>query len=277
MLLTEVRTDMPSIRDLELDVLDAGVGAGLGLFVLDLARGVRDVGLAGAELLEAVARAGALDRVGELRVGGRERLGHAGGDRLHGGRAGHDDRARYGGPRARGRLSAGACVAGAGSPGRSWPPSRRRPRRTNVAARARPPMRFVDASVTGTPCLATGRRAPRESSSCLLLGPTIGPAPSTGRVRRVKARLTPRRVQAVADAAHGDEVDRTPRVGLDLLCAASGRGRPPSGRRSRAPSPRPARGARGACTRGRGGRPGAPGGRTPSAEGGWQAPSRRTS
>ena len=55
--------------DLELDVLDAGLLAGLSLLVLDRAGGIGDVGLAAAEQLEAVTGAGPVD--GDLNAGVR--------------------------------------------------------------------------------------------------------------------------------------------------------------------------------------------------------------
>ena len=60
------------VGDLDLFVLDAGLLADRGLLVvLDRTRGVGDVGLAGAELLEAAARAGLADRDLDVRAAPR--------------------------------------------------------------------------------------------------------------------------------------------------------------------------------------------------------------
>ena len=66
---------------------------GLDLLVLDLRRGVVDVGLALAEQLEAVAGAGAVDGDVHAGVGLGEALGHRDRDGLHRGGAADDDRA----------------------------------------------------------------------------------------------------------------------------------------------------------------------------------------
>ena len=62
-----------------------------GLFVLDRAGGVGDVGLAVAEQLETVAGAGTVDRDADAGVLGTELLGHEGADGLHRRRPGDHD------------------------------------------------------------------------------------------------------------------------------------------------------------------------------------------
>ena len=93
------------VRHLDLDPLDAGVRTQLLLVRLDLARGVVGVGLAGAELLEAAARAGDADgdtHVGVLRL---EELCSGLGERTHGARSVDADI-----PRERGTATAGVWV-----------------------------------------------------------------------------------------------------------------------------------------------------------------------
>ena len=63
------------VGDRQLDVLDAGLLAGLDLGGADRPRGVADVGLAAAELLEAAAGAGDADRDADAGVGLLELLG----------------------------------------------------------------------------------------------------------------------------------------------------------------------------------------------------------
>ena len=74
------------VGDRQLDVLDAGLLAGLDLGGADRPRGVADVGLAAAELLEAAAGAGDADRDADALVRLLELLGHGFADR--------EDRAR---------------------------------------------------------------------------------------------------------------------------------------------------------------------------------------
>src|SRR6185436_1420212 len=69
------------VRNLELDVLDALGHARLLLLLLDWARGVGDVGLAGAEALEAAAGAGDPDRHLDAAVLLLELLGGTGDER----------------------------------------------------------------------------------------------------------------------------------------------------------------------------------------------------
>ena len=70
------------VGDLDLLVRDAGLLADRDLLVvLDRTRGVGDVGLAGAELLEAAAGAGGADRDLDVGVLALERLGRGLGER----------------------------------------------------------------------------------------------------------------------------------------------------------------------------------------------------
>src|SRR6185503_4137496 len=79
-------------RDLELDVLDAVVRAKRCLFVLlDGTRGVRDIGLARAEALEAAACAGNPDGDVNVRIFSLERLGRGLNERADGRGAVHLD------------------------------------------------------------------------------------------------------------------------------------------------------------------------------------------
>ncbi len=154
-----VMTVMPSYAIFELDELDAGgVAEGL-LFVLDRARGVADVGLTGAEALEAVAGARTFDRVVEARVGLLECRGDPGRDRLDRRRAGDADRALDGTGRGarrslhalgRARRSlAGAAALGAAALGAVVAPVPLLQAATSsVAASANPPRRFDVSSVT---------------------------------------------------------------------------------------------------------------------------------
>ena len=102
------------VRDLELDVVDAGVLADRRFFVLDRARGVGEVGLAAAEALEAAAGAGDADRDLDARLLALELLRRR--------RRVRADRARAV------RLDPAGEVAAAGAGGR------RRPARVLVAA-----------------------------------------------------------------------------------------------------------------------------------------------
>ncbi len=166
-------------RDGQLDELDAGRLAGGGLLVLDLARGVADVGLTGAEALEAVAGAGTLDRVVEVRVRGLERLGDGGGDRLDGRRAGDvDRRPRRRRPRSRPGLAAmlsaalAAAVAaavGAAALGAVVAPDPLLHAATSRAeASASPPRRFDVSSVTSVDPPCRWRRGAPIASDAVL-------------------------------------------------------------------------------------------------------------
>src|SRR5699024_9928176 len=79
------------VRDAELVVLDPGLGAGVDLLLLDLARCHRDVGLAVAELLEATTGARRPDRDTNVGVLGHEQLSGRLGQRGDGGGAVHGD------------------------------------------------------------------------------------------------------------------------------------------------------------------------------------------
>ncbi len=81
----------PVDRDLQLDVADAVLLADRRLLVLDGARGIADVRLAGAEQGEAVAGAGSVDRSVDARVGRDEVLEDDRADRLDGRRTRDDD------------------------------------------------------------------------------------------------------------------------------------------------------------------------------------------
>src|SRR5918992_5373088 len=98
------------VRNLELLVRHVGLLADRDLVLLDRARRVGDVGLAGAELLEPPAGAGGAHRDPDVRVLGLEDLGGRLRQRSHGARAVHSDGARELGAAATAAVPATAAV-----------------------------------------------------------------------------------------------------------------------------------------------------------------------
>ena len=218
-LLTEVRTDMPSIATLSSTYSMPASAQALASSSLILREASRDVGLARAERLEAVARAGARDRVGEPRVQlrriPRRRLSEIGST--------VDDPDTLMAPAT--PPSAGAPVAGAEVA--AEPPQAATTTRRGQGEGA-DALGWMRASLGSprTASAAQARRVRRPASSCP--GTTIrAAAVNRSCSTALRIRLTLRAIQAVADAAHGDEMGPDAPGRARSWFAASGRGRPP--------------------------------------------------
>ena len=174
--------------------------------------------------LEAVAGAGPGDRVVEVRVGGLERLCDRGRDRLHRGRAGDVDRAadacwlrcRRGAGRFRCtsarrlRSAAGGRWCRCGRPARAGSQDDRGQQGQNPEGTS---------GVASSPVVPPGgrvawTRSPDVGSIVSVSTVNGRPGPSTAVLHFVKARLTVRRIEPVADPSDGDEMDWM--VGLAL-------------------------------------------------------------